>query len=69
MTISTREAIKIARDTAKEAGYDAAVTDSSYDDDEDYYEIELEDDGTLISITVDGKSGDVLDFTAEQEEE
>ena len=65
MTISTREAIKIARDTAKEAGYDAAVTDSTYDEEEDYYEVELEDGDTVISVTVDGKSGDVVDFTTE----
>ncbi len=33
MTISMREAIKIARDTAKEAGYNkASVTDTQYDD-------------------------------------
>ncbi len=65
MTISTREAIKIARDTAKEAGYDAAVTDSMYDEEEDYYEVELEDGDTVITVTVDGKSGDVTDFTTE----
>ncbi len=65
MTISTRQAIKIARDTAKEAGYDATVSDTNYDEDNEEYEIELSDDDVIITVTIDEETGDVVDFTTD----
>ena len=64
MVLSTREAIKLARETAKEAGYkNPTVTDSTFDEDEEVFEIELEDDETSITVTINGDSGEVVDFT------
>lgn len=65
MTISTRQAIKIARDTAKEAGYKASVSDTNYDEDEDEYEIELAEDDVIITVVIDGETGDVVEFTTD----
>ena len=63
--MNAREAMKIAKETAKEAGYkDATVTDSSYDEDDETYAVELEDNDTLITVSIDEK-GEVLEFTTE----
>jgi len=66
MTISASQAIKVARDTAKAAGYDAKVTDTNYDEDEEEYEVELEDDdGIIITITMDAETGEVTELTTD----
>ncbi len=64
--VDTRQAIKIARDTAREAGYkDASVTDVSYNEDDETFEVELEEDDVIIDVTVDEEKGDVVDFTTD----
>ena len=66
MTVTTRQAIKIAKETAKEAGYaKAIVTDTDYDDDEETYEVQLQDDDVTITVSIDEDSGDVTEFTTE----
>jgi len=66
MTVNTRQAIKIAKETAKEAGYTkAVVTDTGYDEDEETYEVQLQDDDVTITVSIDEDSGDVTEFTTE----
>lgn len=66
MPISVRDAIKIAKETAKEAGYGhAKVVDTNPDEDEETIEVELETEDEVINVLIDMDSGDVLDFTAE----
>ncbi len=64
--VDTRGAIKIAKDTAREAGYrNAAVTDATYNEDDETFEVELEDDDVIINVTVDEANGEVVDFTTD----
>lgn len=66
MVISTRQAIRIARETAKDAGYtNAIVTDTTYDENEGTYEVELESGDSIINVTIDEDSGEVLEFTTD----
>ena len=67
MTITSREAGKIALDAALEGGYKGAtVTATNHNDDENMFEVELEDEsGRQVSIAVDGASGKVVELTTD----
>jgi len=64
MKVTSREATKIALDAALEGGYKGAtVTATNRNDDEDMFEVELEDEsGRQISVAVDGASGRVIEL-------
>jgi uncharacterized membrane protein YkoI len=65
--ITSRDASRLARDAALEGGYKGAtVTETNHNDDEDMYEVELEDEsGRQISVSIDGASGKVVEMTTD----
>ena len=64
--INARDAMKIAKSTAEEAGYDiVTVSRTDYDEDENEYTIELASGDTEITVTISGTDGEVLDFKTE----
>ncbi len=66
MAVNTRQAIKIAKETAKEAGYEnAVVTDTQYDEDEGTFEVELQDEDMIINVSIDEETGDVTNFSTD----
>jgi len=61
-----REAVRIARVMAEEAGYtDTTTSDVHYDEDDRVYEVELENDDAVIKVTIDDESGKVIEFTTD----
>jgi hypothetical protein len=67
MTMNGRDAARIALDAALEAGYKGAtVTATNQNDDEDMFEVELEDEsGKQISVAIDGASRRVVELTTD----
>ncbi len=67
MAITSREATKIALDAALKGGYKGAtVTATNHNDDENMFEVDLEDEsGRQISVAVDGASGLVVELTTD----
>jgi hypothetical protein len=67
MTMTSREAAKIALDAALEGGYKGAtVTANNHNDDENMFEVELEDEsGRQISIAIDGATRRVVELTTD----
>ncbi len=67
MTITSGEATKIALDAALYGGYKGAtVTATNHNDDENMFEVELEDEsGREISVAIDGASGRVVELTTD----
>ncbi|MCL4436573.1 MAG: PepSY domain-containing protein [Thaumarchaeota archaeon] len=61
-----REAVRIAREMAEEAGYtDTTTSDVHYDEDDGIYEVELENDDTVIKVAINNESGKVIEFTTD----
>ncbi len=62
--VTGRDATKIALDAALEGGYKGAtVTATNRNDDENMFEVELEDEsGRRISVAVDGATGKVVEL-------
>ncbi len=66
MVIASREAMKIAKEVMKEAGYVVPrITKLNFDDDDDIYMIEAYEGETFIEIQLDA-TGEVLKFDTEE---